>query len=203
MAKNWSDLCNYYRKVIFFFFFFFFEFLSKNIFLFFFAEFELLMFHNNIVKILEKLNIRNSFRICLQVTHPTDFCIICILFYYGKTWKYLIFLKPMTRIKLFVHRLLQQWICIKTWQKFTNVLLLCEAPSKKRLSERCRKHSNPLKHQFPCNNLSFIMKFQGSGNFEIWIGPANDDDVINEPIFKKINMYISPVTKTNDNWQSF
>ena len=25
---------------------------------------------------------------------------------------------------------------------------------------------------------------QGSGNFEIWIGPA-DDDVINEPISKK------------------
>ena len=26
---------------------------------------------------------------------------------------------------------------------------------------------------------------QGSGNFEIWIGPADDDDVINEPISKK------------------
>ena len=45
---------------------------------------------------------------------------------------------------------------------------------------------------------------QGSGNFEIRIGPADDDDVINEPISpKKINMYISPVTKTNDNWQSY
>ena len=44
---------------------------------------------------------------------------------------------------------------------------------------------------------------QGSGNFEIWIGPADDDDVINEPISKKKkNMYISPVTNTNDNWQS-
>ena len=48
----------------------------------------------------------------------------------------------------------------------------------------------------------FITYNQGSGNFEIWIGPADDVDVINEPIFKKINMYISPVTKTNDNWQS-
>ena len=27
--------------------------------------------------------------------------------------------------------------------------------------------------------------YQGSGNFEIWIGPADDDDVINEPISKK------------------
>ena len=26
---------------------------------------------------------------------------------------------------------------------------------------------------------------QGSGNFEIWIGPADDDDIINEPISKK------------------
>ena len=34
----------------------FFKFLSKKYFLFFFAEFKLLMFHNNIVKISEKLN---------------------------------------------------------------------------------------------------------------------------------------------------
>ena len=40
--------------------------------------------------------------------------------------------------------------------------------------------------------------YQGSGNFEIWIGPADDDDVINEPISKK-----KYVTKTNDNWQSY
>ena len=32
--------------------------------------------------------------------------------------------------------------------------------------------------------------YQGSGNFEIWIGPADDDDVINEPISKK-NVYIT------------
>ena len=44
--------------------------------------------------------------------------------------------------------------------------------------------------------------YQGSGNFEIWIGPADDDDVINEPISKN-KYYISPVTKTNDNWQSY
>ena len=44
---------------------------------------------------------------------------------------------------------------------------------------------------------------QGSGNFEIWIGPADDDDVINEPISKTKNTCISPVTKTNDNWQSY
>ena len=44
---------------------------------------------------------------------------------------------------------------------------------------------------------------QGSGNFEIWIGPADDDDVINEPISPpQKKMCISPVTKTNDNWQS-
>ena len=31
----------------------------------------------------------------------------------------------------------------------------------------------------------YIYIYQGSGNFEIWIGPADDDDVINEPHFKK------------------
>ena len=32
---------------------------------------------------------------------------------------------------------------------------------------------------------------QGSGNFEIWIGPANDDDVISEPISPKKYVYIT------------
>ena len=50
------------------------------------------MFHNNIVKISEKMNIEKLFKIFLQVTYPTDFCIIFIHFYYGKKWKYLIFL---------------------------------------------------------------------------------------------------------------
>ena len=34
-----------------------------------------------------------------------------------------------------------KWFCIKSWQMFANLLLLCKASSKKRLSERCRKHS--------------------------------------------------------------
>ena len=51
------------------------------------------MFQNNIVKLSEKLNKRNLFKICIQVTYPPDFCIIYIHFYYGEKWKYLIFLK--------------------------------------------------------------------------------------------------------------
>ena len=48
------------------------------------------MFHNNIVKKKkkkksEKLNKRNLLKICLQVTYPTAFCIICIHFYYWKS----------------------------------------------------------------------------------------------------------------------
>ena len=44
---------------------------------------------------------------------------------------------------------------------------------------------------------------QGSGNFEIWIGPADDYDVINEPISKKKkNVYIT-CHENNDNWQSY
>ena len=57
--------------------------------------------------------------------------------------------------------------------------------------------------QMPHSAASDLGLHQGSGNFEIWIGPADDDDVINEPVSKKKNMYISPVTKTNDNWQSY
>ena len=93
MAKHWSDLCNFYSKVIFWC-----------------AEFELLMFHNNIVKLSEKLNKRNLLKICLQVTYPTDFCMIWLHFYYGKKWKYLIFWKLMTRMKLFVHKKLRQMV---------------------------------------------------------------------------------------------
>ena len=50
IARNRSDLCNFYSKAIFL------NFCLSKYFLLFFAEFELLMFHNNIVKISEKLN---------------------------------------------------------------------------------------------------------------------------------------------------
>ena len=75
---NWSDLCHSYGKV------FFWNFCLRKYFLLFFAEFEFLKYYNNIVKISEKLNKPNLLKICLQVTYPTDFCIICIHFYYGK-----------------------------------------------------------------------------------------------------------------------
>ena len=68
MAKNWSDLCNFYNKVIFW------NSYLRKYFLLFFAEFEFLVFHNNIVKIPEKLNKQNLLKICLPVTYPTNFC---------------------------------------------------------------------------------------------------------------------------------
>ena len=49
------------------------------------AEWELLMFHNNIVKISEQLIKRNLLKIYLQVTYPTEFCITYIHFYYGQS----------------------------------------------------------------------------------------------------------------------
>ena len=68
-AKIWSDLCNFYSKVVVWIFCLKNIFLSKiYFFLLFFNSFELLMFHNNIVKISEKLNKRNLLKICLQVT---------------------------------------------------------------------------------------------------------------------------------------
>ena len=47
-AKSWSDLCNFYSKVIFW------NFCLRKYFLRFFAEFEILSFYNNIVKISKK-----------------------------------------------------------------------------------------------------------------------------------------------------
>ena len=43
------------------------------------------MFHNNIVEISEKKDNRNLLKVCLQITYSTDFCKICIQFYYGKS----------------------------------------------------------------------------------------------------------------------
>ena len=48
ITKKWSDLCNFYSKVIFL------NFCVRKYILLFFAEFKLLIFHNNIVKISEK-----------------------------------------------------------------------------------------------------------------------------------------------------
>ena len=49
-AKSCPDLCNVYIKVIFW------KFCVRKYFLLSFAEFELLMFHNNIVKMSEKID---------------------------------------------------------------------------------------------------------------------------------------------------
>ena len=63
MAKNWSDLCNFYSKVIFWIFY------DRKYHFFFFVGFKLLMFHNNIVKTSEKMNKQNLLKICLQATY--------------------------------------------------------------------------------------------------------------------------------------
>ena len=89
-AKSWSDLCNFNNKVIFW------NFCLRKYFFNFLAKFELLMFHNNNVKISEKLNKWNLLKICLQITYTTDFCMIWLHFYYEKKkkkkkkWMYLI-----------------------------------------------------------------------------------------------------------------
>ena len=84
-AKSSSNLCNFYSKVIVW------NFCLRKYFLLFFAESELLMFHNNVVNISEKFNKWNLLKILLQITYPTDFCMLWLHFYYGKKWKYLIF----------------------------------------------------------------------------------------------------------------
>ena len=128
---------------------FFWNFCLRKYFLLFFVEFESLMFHTNIVDISEKMNKRKLLQICLKVTYPTDFCIICIHFHFGRKWKYFFFL--FVCLFFFKQRLewnflcigsYDKWFCIKSLQKFANLLLLCKAPTKTRLSERCRKHSS-------------------------------------------------------------
>ena len=70
-AKNWPDLYKFNIKVNVWNF-------CLRFLLLFFAEFALLMFHNNIVKIKKKKDL-------VQVTYPTDFCIICTQFTMGKS----------------------------------------------------------------------------------------------------------------------
>ena len=109
-AKHWSDLYNFYSKVIFFFFFFFFFCLRKHFLLFFFFLLNLnyWCFTTAMWKFQKNWKrgtcVMPGLKICLQVTNPTDFCIICIHFYYRKKWKYWIFYKHMTRMILFMHR---------------------------------------------------------------------------------------------------
>ena len=62
--------------------------LSKKYVLHFFADFELLMFHDEQVELVENLP---------QLYLPYQF-------YYGNQWKYSNVFKPVNRIKLFVHR---------------------------------------------------------------------------------------------------
>ena len=81
------------------------KFLSKKIYFiyFFFAEFELRMFHNNIVKISEKLDKRNLLKICLQVMHSTFYLFIYLfifLFHFS-----FIFIYSFLFIDLYLHNL--------------------------------------------------------------------------------------------------
>ena len=100
----------------------FWNFCLRKYYLLFFAKFELLRYHNNIVKISEKLNKRNLLKICIH-------------FYYGKKLKYSIFSKPKTRVNNF---------CIDSYDRIMTkdcqLTYLHKALSKTWLSERCRKH---------------------------------------------------------------
>ena len=61
----------------------------------------------------------------------------------------------MTRIKILYIGSYDKWFCIKSWQKFTNLLLLCKVSSKKWLSERCRKLSR-VKIGYVFHKVSFF-----------------------------------------------
>ena len=80
------------------------------------------MVHNNI-EIYRKIE-QAEFVICLQVTYPTYFCIICNHVYYSKNKSIWFFLN-----KKWIE---QNFLCICSYDKWfaLNLLLLCKAPSK-------------------------------------------------------------------------
>ena len=94
-TANGSDLCNFYSKGI-----FFFKFCLRTYFLTFLCWFWIIdasqKYRENF-RTIDQAEL--LLKICLQVTYPTDFCIIWIHFNNGKKRKYLIFLKPMSWIK--------------------------------------------------------------------------------------------------------
>ena len=84
MAKNESDLFNFFSKQEFWKFF-----IEKCFILF--INFKLLVFHYNIVEISDILNKWSMWTTCIQTIYPIEFCIFCI--YDGKKMKILDFFK--------------------------------------------------------------------------------------------------------------
>ena len=80
-----------------------------------------------------------------------------------------------------------KWFCIKSWQKFTSLLLLRKAPSKKHFSQRCQKHSKYWGILTPCHTpkislspfycLSMYMKIAG------WVANSVDPNQMPYPIW--------------------
>ena len=96
MAKYWSDLYNFYSKVIFW------NFCTRKYFLLF-LRFELLMFHN-FVKISKNWTSRTLLKIASKLPTLQISAQFAFIFTTGKRENIWFFKKPMTRIKLFVHR---------------------------------------------------------------------------------------------------
>ena len=72
------------------------------------------MFHNNIVKISEKLNKWNLLKICLQVTYPTDFYIIvALIFTMGKSENFWFFKNQWLELNFLCIGSYDKWFCIK------------------------------------------------------------------------------------------
>ena len=115
-AKHWSDLCNYDHSSDFL------EFSPGKIFCEYcenFRKIEPMEFVENLPQIYlpyRLLHNLHSFLLWEKV----------------KIFVFVFFKKRMTRIKLFLHiGSHDKWFCIKSWQIFANLLLLCKVPRKK------------------------------------------------------------------------
>ena len=160
-AKNWSDLCNFYSKVIFWIFclwrYFHFSLLDLNYWCF---TTKMWKFQNpppppppqkkkKQKKKKKKTNEQNLLKIFLQDTNYRLLNNLHSFFIMGKSENIRVFENQWLEffflffIYLFIFFFLyissyDKWFCIKSWQKFAN-LLLGKAPSAKRLSEKMSK----------------------------------------------------------------
>ena len=138
-AKSWSDLWNFYSKVIFL------EILSKKIFFTFLCWIWIIdvsqQYCENFRKIEQVELVENLAPSYLPYRFLHDLASFLL---WEKVKLFDFFKNQWLEWNFSYIGSYDKWFCMKSRQKFANLLLLCKASSKQRLSERCRKHSRFL-----------------------------------------------------------
>ena len=133
-------------------------------FLLFFTDFELLILHNNIVKISEILNRWVELVVSLHPNYlPYRFLHNLQPFSLWEKWNFSIFFNFYWLEYFFGIGSYDKRICIKSWQKFAYLLLSKKHRAKKQLSKRCWKESMYSSRQACANSVD-------SAECGIWSG---------------------------------